>query len=630
MFDSLKLFIKEKAVLEDIVKKLDGYGYYRTRKVTGEGDYSLIGEVLIVYPATFEYPLRIEIVDNIIKSVKSIDPGSFKTINEHTGVIVLPLEVLRRKKIKKSTIDLGEQPINAFVDIEPGDYVVHLDYGIGKYLGMQKLRSKPGLNVFFVLEYKGGDKLFVDQKDLHKLQRYISFHKRPPMVNRLRGKRWSIAKKDASSGAAKMAKGFLALQAKRESSKGFSFSKDTDWQKEIEEKFPYRETPDQIKTTMQVKIDMEQNKPMDRLLCGDVGYGKTEVALRAAFKAVMDNKQVAVLVPTTILAEQHVNTFTGRFKDYPVKIQMLNRFKTASEQKNIVRDLADGKIDIIIGTHRLLSKDVEFKDLGLLIIDEEQRFGVHHKNKIKQMRLNVDILTLTATPIPRTLYLALMGGKDISVIETPPLEREPVETKVIKFDKEQIAKVIRKELARKGQIYFVHNRVQTINKIAVDISKLVPEAKVTVGHGQMSARTLEKTILNFMNGGIDILVCTTIIESGIDIPNVNTMIIDNADRYGLSDLYQLRGRIGRFDRKAHAYLIVRNADTLTHEVQARLNAIKKYQKLGSGFKIAMRDLEMRGAGNILGVEQSGFINQVGFDLYCRLLKEEMGRLEPRK
>ncbi len=632
MFDSLKLYLNETVDSDGLVRILDGYGYSRCRKVSECGDYSLLGETVIIYPVTFEYPVRIYLSGEKVRSIKSIDLISFKRIMDHKGVIILPVSTLRRTKLKKRplALEMGEQPIDSFVDIEPGDFVVHIDYGIGKYLGMQRIRRDGSLKDYFVIEYKGGDKLFAESKDLHKLQRYISFHRKPPRLNRLKGKRWQAAKKRASKGAARTARDLLSLQVARESAEGYAFGADTDWQKDVEEAFPYKETPDQLKATIEVKRDMEKKRPMDRLLCGDVGYGKTEVALRAAFKAVMDGKQVALLVPTTILAEQHAETFTKRLKDLPVNVQMLNRFRTQAEQQRILRDLKEGKVDVVIGTHRLLSGDVAFKDLGLLIIDEEQRFGVRHKDRIKRMRVDVDILTLTATPIPRTLYLSLMGGKDISVIETPPLERLPIRTEIIEYDKVLIKEAIKKELARQGQVYYVHNRVETIDRVAGEVSKLVPGARLMVGHGQMSSKTLEKTMLRFIKGEVDILVCTTIIESGIDIPRANTMIIDDADRFGLADLYQLRGRIGRLDRKAYAYLVVRDMTTLTHEVQRRLSAIKKYHELGSGFKIAMRDLEMRGAGNILGVEQSGFIDQVGFDLYCRLLKEEIAGMKGGK
>jgi len=627
MFNSLKFYKNAKANLDSVMESLSGYGYTRCRRVSSQGDYSSVGDILIIYPVTFEYPLRLDLSEGEVRSINSIDLVSHKTISSHNGVIILPVGVLRRKKVKKSLIgpELGETPINSFVDIEPGDYVVHIDYGVARYLGMRGIRRGGTLKEYFELEFKDNDKLYVEENDLDKLQRYVSFHRMRPILNSLKGKKWQNTKKRALTGAALVAKDFLSYQAKRETALGFGFKKDTDWQKKMEEEFPYKETPDQLKATTRVKNDMERTHPMDRLLCGDVGYGKTEVALRAAFKAVMNGKQVAFLVPTTILAEQHTNTFTARMKNFGVEIRMLNRFRTQTEQTKIVKDLACGKIDIVIGTHRLLSPDIAFGDLGLLIVDEEQRFGVSHKEKIKRMRINVDVLTLTATPIPRTLYLALMGGKDISVIETPPLERMPIETKVVEYDKKQIREAIEKELERGGQVYYLHNRIETIEKEAAEIQKLVPKAKLTIGHGRMSSKTLESTMIKFIRGEIDVLVCTTIIESGIDIPNANTMLVNNAERFGLAGLYQLRGRIGRFNRKAYAYLMVKSFNSLTSEVQKRLAAIKKYQELGSGFKIAMHDLEMRGAGNILGVEQSGFIDQVGFDLYCRLLKTEIAK-----
>ncbi|MBD3379479.1 MAG: transcription-repair coupling factor [Candidatus Omnitrophica bacterium] len=630
MIESLKLYLNEISEIDEVVSRLNGLGYNRCRKVSIEGDFSVVGESLTLFPVTFEYPVRIDLFGSRVRSIKSVDLYTFKTITEHKGVIVLPAGALRKKRLKRPDTGLGEQPINSFVDIEPGDHVVHIDYGIGKYIGIQKMGKGGASTDHFVLEYSSGDRLYVPPDDLHKLQRYVSFHRKVPRLNSLKAKGWDRTKQSASRGAAGIARDLLDLQARREASPGYAFSKDTDWQEEVEEAFPYKETPDQLKATRAVKEDMEKRKPMDRLLCGDVGYGKTEVALRAAFKAVMDNKQVAFLVPTTILAEQHTETFTKRLEGYPVNIQMLNRFRTQSEQENVLSGLRGGKVDVVIGTHRLLSGDVEFHDLGLLIIDEEQRFGVAHKDRIKRMRVNVDILTLTATPIPRTLYLALMGGKDISVIETPPLERLPVHTEVLEYDKKVIREALRHELDRGGQVYYVHNRVENIEKVALSVKKLVPEARVRIGHGQMSSRALEETMFSFIKGEVDVLVCTTIVESGIDIPNANTMVVNNADNFGLADLYQLRGRIGRFDKKAFAYLVVRDSSSLTHEVQARFRAIKKYQELGSGFKIAMHDLEMRGAGNLLGTRQSGFIDQVGFDLYCRLLKAEIGKLQEDK
>jgi transcription-repair coupling factor (superfamily II helicase) len=406
---------------------------------------------------------------------------------------------------------------------------------------------------------------------------------------------------------------------------GFAYSKDKDWQRDFESTFPYQETPDQIKTTLEVKQDMELGKPMDRLLCGDVGYGKTEVAMRAAFKAVMDNKQVAYLVPTTILAEQHYQNFSNRLKDFPINLQILCRFRTDAEQHKIIEGLADGTVDIVIGTHRLLSEDVTFKDLGLVIIDEEQRFGVRHKEKLKKLRLTTDVLTLTATPIPRTLYMSLMGAKELSVINTPPQNRLPIKTVVVEYDEDLVRQAILKELNRKGQVFFIHNRVLDIEKVKDRLARqLPPQVRLAVAHGQMASRVLEKVMCDFLAGQIDCLFCTMIIESGIDIPNANTIIVNNAHTFGLSDLHQLRGRVGRFNVPAYAYLMIPRNEVLELDARKRLNAIQEYAHLGAGFNIAMEDLEIRGAGNLLGIEQHGFIAAVGFDLYCRLLREAVG------
>ncbi|MCK4463019.1 MAG: DEAD/DEAH box helicase, partial [Candidatus Omnitrophica bacterium] len=467
---------------------------------------------------------------------------------------------------------------------------------------------------------------YVPFSDLNKVQKYIYFSRKRPKLYKLGGKLWQRTKDCASRGVLKVAEEILEVQAKRESLIGHKFSPDTDWQELVEKAFPYKETEGQIKATREVKDDMQKPRPMDRLLCGDVGYGKTEVALRAAFKAVMDNKQVVILVPTTILAEQHYATFKNRLKDFPVNIEMLSRFRKKASQKDIVKELKHSHVDIVIGTHRLLSDDIAFKDLGLVIIDEEQRFGVRHKEKLKKLRLIVDVLTLTATPIPRTLYLALMGGRDISTINTPPLERLPIETNIIEYNDYQVKEVIKKELDRKGQVYFVHNRIDSIDKIAAKLKKLLPEVKIEIGHGRMGENDLERTMLKFIKGRIDVLVCTTIIESGIDIPNVNTLIVNKAENFGLADLYQLRGRVGRFSKRAHAYFIVDKKNALTHDAQKRLDALRRFSELGSGFKIAMQDLELRGAGNLLGTQQHGYIGQVGFDLYCRLLHSAIEHL----
>ena len=628
MFDSIKIHKGQIINPEFFSKNLVDIGYSRRQGITEIGDFAIRGENIFIYPVTFEYPVRIEMCHETIEKIVSIDIITFKPIQEHKAAIILPFKGASRapRAVPKKELP-DKDPIDSFVDLQKGDYCVHVDYGIGKFLGLKKIKEKEELVEKIVIEYKDRDLLYLPFQDIDKIQKYIYFSKKRPMLYKLGGKRWQKTKERASRGVLKIAKDILEVQAKRESLKGFSFSKDTDWQKEVEESFPYEETPDQVKATNALKLDMENTRPMDRLLCGDVGYGKTEVALRACFKAVMDNKQVAILVPTTILAEQHRSTFTERLKDYPISVEMLSRFRTKAEQKNIVLALKKGAVDIVIGTHRLLSDDVAFKDLGLVVIDEEQRFGVRHKEKLKRLRMMVDVLTLSATPIPRTLYLALMGGRDISVINTPPLERQPVATLVIEYDEALIKNAIQSELKRKGQVYFVHNRIKGLEKIIKNLIALVPSARIEIAHGRMSEAALEKTMVKFIKSEIDVLACTTIIESGIDIPNANTLIVNNAENFGLADLYQLKGRVGRFTRKAHAYFIVNKKSSLTHQSQKRLEAIKKFSELGAGFKLAMQDLELRGAGNLLGTQQHGYIEQIGFDLYCRLLKSAIDALK---
>lgn len=627
MFDALKIYNGQKIGLEETYKTLSELGYTRVSSVAEEGDFSVKGENIFIFPATFEYPIRLELSQNQVEAIKSVDICSFKAISDHNMVLVLPIKGMLRKRRYKPKVTDGSDPIDSFVDIEVQDYVVHVDYGIGKYLGLERLKTKNGFRDHMVIEYKDKDKLYVPFDDLNKVQKYAAFSKKPPKLYRMGSVMWLRAKEHAKKSVAKVAFEIIEIQAKRGALKGFAYSQDTDWQRNLEEAFEHKETKDQIKVTGEFKRDMESPKPMDRLLCGDVGYGKTEVALRAAFKAVMDNRQVAVLVPTTILAEQHYLTFTGRMKAFPVKVAMLCRFNTRQEQAAILRDLRDGKLDIVIGTHRLLSGDVKFKDLGLVVIDEEQRFGVKHKEHLKRLRLIVDVLTLSATPIPRTLYLALMGGRDISIIDTPPLERLPVKTEITEFDNELIRNAVKKEVERGGQAFFVHNRVIGIEMIHKQLKRILPSIRIAVLHGQMNEKSLENTMGMFTRGDVDLLLCTTIIESGIDIPNANTIFINNADNFGLADLYQLRGRVGRFNREARCYLLVKNAHTLTGDVQKRLHTIKKYQELGSGFQIAMQDLQIRGAGNLLGWEQHGYIASVGFDLYCRLLRDAISGLK---
>jgi transcription-repair coupling factor (superfamily II helicase) len=510
-------------------------------------------------------------------------------------------------------------PETQFSDIAAGDYVVHLEYGIGRFKGLVS-RNIGGMDrEYLFLEYANGDVLYVPAHHADRLSKWIGSDDRPPRINRLGEKAWTAAKKRAQEAADELAGDLLELYAARETVDGHAFSKDGEWQAELEASFPYRETEDQLRVISEVKADMEQSQPMDRLVCGDVGYGKTEVALRAAFKAVMDSKQVAILVPTTVLAQQHFNTFRERLAAFPLKVQMLSRFRTQSQQQKIVHGLRNGRIDIIIGTHRLLSDDIAFKDLGLVIVDEEQRFGVAHKEKLKQWRTEVDVLTMTATPIPRTLYMSLTGVRDISIIDTAPADRLPVQTFVGEADETRLKRAIMRELDRGGQVFMVHNRVQTIGIVAKQLQKVIPEANIAIGHGQMSERELERIMVDFTDGEIDILLSTTIIESGLDIPNANTLIVDRAEMFGLSQMYQLRGRVGRGARRAYAYFFHSPWRTLNDDAKARLEVIAEQTELGAGYSIALRDMEIRGAGDLLGAQQSGQISSVGFDLYTRLL-----------
>jgi transcription-repair coupling factor (superfamily II helicase) len=505
--------------------------------------------------------------------------------------------------------------------LKVGDYVVHIEHGIAVYDGLIRRTVGKTEREYLNLRYADGDRLYVPVDQIDRVSRYIGAGDSVPALTRLGTQDWERAKRKARAAVQELANDLLELYAKRQLSQGHAFSPDGEWQRELEDAFPYVETPDQLHALVDVKQDMEQIQPMDRLICGDVGFGKTEVALRAAFKAIQDGKQVAVLVPTTVLAQQHFDTFSRRLAAFPVKIEMISRFRSPKEQDAIVQMLARGEIDILIGTHRLLSKDIHFKDLGLLVVDEEQRFGVRHKERIKQMRENVDVLTLTATPIPRTLHMSLAGIRDLSVIDTPPEDRVPIKTYVLPYDEQLVREAILREMDRGGQVYFVHNRVQSIYHVADKLRWLVPEAEIGVGHGQLEEHQLERVMLDFFSGKDDVLVCTTIIESGLDVPNANTIIIDDATNYGLAQLYQLRGRVGRSAQRAYAYLFYKGDHRMTAEAQERLQAIQEATELGAGFRIAMRDLEIRGAGNLLGAEQSGHIAAVGFDLYSRLLEQ---------
>jgi transcription-repair coupling factor (superfamily II helicase) len=545
------------------------------------------------------------------------------------GMVVLTdAEVFGRQKRRRRSRHEEHKGafISDFSDLKPGEYVVHENHGIGKYLGVDTLVISGVHKDYLVVQYQGEDKLYVPTEQVHLLQRYIGVEGQPPKMFKLGGTEWARVKKKVKESVQEMAQGLLRLYAERESIPGYAFSPDTVWQQQFEDAFPYQETPDQLRAIEEVKRDMQRPRPMDRLLCGDVGYGKTEVAVRAAFKAVMDGKQVAVLVPTTILAQQHGRTFQERFNSYPIKIRVLSRFQSQAEQSVIVKGLASGDVDIVIGTHRLLSKDLKFHDLGLMVVDEEQRFGVMQKERLKEIARNVDVLTLTATPIPRTLHMSLVGVRDMSVIETPPEDRFPIRTYVVEYDEELVREAILREMGRNGQVYFVYNRVQTIERMAARLQDLVPEARIAIAHGQMDEDELEDVMLGFLEHEYDVLLCTTIIETGMDISNVNTLIIYDSDYLGLAQLYQLRGRVGRTNRVAHAYFTYRRDKVLSEDAEKRLQAIKEFTELGSGFKIAMRDLEIRGAGNLLGAEQHGFIASVGFELYCKLLEESIKEL----
>ena len=570
-------------------------------------------------------------------------------------VVVTDAEIFGRYKIQRPRRQKSSHALAArsaldidFTDLEEGDLVVHLQHGIGRYLGLklmpvgnsrhpssinaQPLTGTECLVIEFAPQNSGEEppKLYVPVSEAHLVSKYVGAGKASPPLNTLGGTRWQKAKEQTEEAVRDVASELLRIQAVRETQAGHACKPDTQWQREFESAFIYEETRDQITAITDTKADQERPKPMDRLICGDVGFGKTEVAIRAAFKCVMDGRQVAILVPTTVLAQQHFNNFRERMADYPIRVELLSRYRTQREQARVVKDLAAGAVDIVIGTHRIVQDDITFKDLGLVVIDEEQRFGVLHKEKFKRLRTLVDVLTLSATPIPRTLYLALTGARDMSTIQTPPHDRLPVETIATQYDERLIRDAIQREMHRGGQVFFLHNRVTTIETMRAKLESLVPDARIVVGHGQMHTDDLEEVMTKFVNGEADVLLSTTIIESGLDIPNANTIIIDRADRFGLSDLYQLRGRVGRYKHQAYAYLLLPRHASLLADVRKRISAMKQYSTLGSGFKIAMRDLEIRGAGNLLGSEQSGHITAVGFELYCQLLKQSVSSLKGEK
>ena len=537
-------------------------------------------------------------------------------------------EIFRRsRRVRRSRRFRGAVALESLAQLTPGDYVVHMDHGVGRFRGLEYITIGAQELEVLAIEYAGGDILRLPVSRLDVVERWVgeSDDSKPPRVHRIGGKRWKTLRNKTEKVIEEMTAELLELYARRQTAVGYAFSSDTRWQMEMESSFLYDDTPDQRKATEDVKRDMESPKPMDRLICGDVGYGKTEVAIRAAFKAVQDGKQVAVLAPTTILAEQHRHTFEERLADYPVRVGSLSRFRTPKEQKDLLATVAAGGTDIVIGTHRILSEDVVFKNLGLLIVDEEQRFGVKHKERLKKLRASLDVLTLSATPIPRTLYLSLSGIRDLSTIRTPPRDRMPIFTTVLPWTDQLLAEALHRELDRGGQSFFLHNRIDTIYTIAEEIRALVPEARIEVAHGQMSGRELDEVMRAFVDGEVDILVCSSIIENGLDVPNANTLIVDRADRFGLSQLYQIRGRVGRSDRRAYCYLLV--PDEVAEDADRRLRVLEHYTELGSGYSVALRDLELRGAGNLLGADQSGFAQQIGLDAYMRLLRKTVERIE---
>ena len=547
-------------------------------------------------------------------------------------VVIAADELIEGGKKKKTfahqAYKEGEKVV--FADLKIGDYVVHKNYGIGIYIGVNTITADGTTKDYIKLKYQNDDILYVPTNQLDSIRKYNGGDAINPPINKLGSKDWRETKERVKKNLRAVARELIELYAKREKAKGYAYSKDTPWQTQFEDQFPYQETDDQLRCIEEVKKDMESQKPMDRLLCGDVGYGKTEVAIRAAFKAVMDHKQVAYLVPTTVLAGQQYEEFKERMKDFPIKVEILNRFKSLKYQKEVIKKLALGEVDIVIGTHRLLSKDVEFKDIGLLIIDEEQRFGVKAKEKIKEYKANIDVLTMTATPIPRTMHMSVVGIRDMSVIYDPPQNRKPVQTYVLEYDQEVIKEAITKELERDGQVFYIFNNVENIQKKADDIARLVPEAKVSYAHGRMTGKEIEDIMQEFIEKNTNVLVCTTILESGIDIPNANTIIVENADRMGLAQLYQIRGRVGRSSRQAYAYITYKKDKMLAEVADKRLKAIKEFTEFGSGFKIAMRDLEIRGAGSLLGEIQSGHLEQVGYDTYCNLLDEVVKEMQGKE
>ncbi|MFC1595983.1 transcription-repair coupling factor [Candidatus Margulisiibacteriota bacterium] len=611
---------------EQLIERLHQTAYARVPIVVERSEYSVKGSIIDVFPSNQSHPLRIEYDYDQIVSIRSFDVNSQRSLSELEETEICHADSIPNFMARVSQSEGAG--IFLISDIKVDDFIVHANHGIGIFKGLHRLKIAQIEGEYLLLQYAGNDQVYVPLNQINLVHKYTGTENF--QLTSLAGKTWEREKKKAKKAAENIAEELLELYRHREHHKGHAFSTDGLWEVDMTRSFPHKETPDQLKAIKAISKDMEDHKPMDRLICGDVGYGKTEVALRAAFKATLDGKQVAILVPTTLLAQQHFHTFSNRFVPFGHKIELLCRFRTPAQVRASLKRLASGESEVAIGTHRLFQKDVKFKDLGLLIIDEEQRFGVKHKEMLKQMRKTVDVITMSATPIPRTLYLSLAGARDISVINTPPRDRYPIKTVLSEYNPGLVKQAVQTELKRKGQIFFVHNEVKTIDGEAAKLQKIVPEARIAIAHGQMPEHRLEQTMLEFLNREYDILVCTTIIESGLDIPSANTMIINHSNRFGLSQLHQLRGRVGRSNHQAFTYLLYRSQSLLTTEARERLQALKEYTALGSGYQIALRDLEIRGAGNILGREQSGHIAAIGFTLFCKLLEDSVRKARGEK
>jgi transcription-repair coupling factor (superfamily II helicase) len=614
---------------KDLVVQLTECGFRRHNMVMEPGEFAVRGNIIDVYSPHHSHPLRIEFDgDNTIDRMVSFHVHSQRAL---TPVLVTEVNAVSTKNDVVHVSQLGEEALNdnLLSDIAIGDYVVHENYGVGQYQGLQRLKLGKNESEFLFVKYRGEDKLYVPLDQLHFIHRY-SGPDLNPTLNSLHDGAWKKTKAKVKKETEVLAGDIYLLYKLRSEKMGFSFQKDTALQLEFEKAFEHTPTADQACSSQDIKADMESSKPMDRVLCGDVGYGKTEVLIRAAFKACENKKQVAVLVPTTILAHQHFQTFCKRFEGFPYKVEVLSRFKTLPQQKAILQKVGEHKIDVLIGTHRILQKDIKFQDAGLLIVDEEQRFGVSHKEKIKQLFPNIDALSVSATPIPRTLYMALTGARDFSTLNTPPHSKKPVFTKISEYSDERVKTAIETELQTGGQVYYISNNVQGMIRKSHALKKLVPQARIGFAHGQMPEALLEKTMIDFLNHDIDVLLCSTIVENGLDFKNVNTIIIEDADQFGLSQIHQLRGRVGRSEKQGYAYLFYNSVETLSEKGQKRLQAIKEYAALGSGYKLAMKDLEIRGAGSLLGKKQHGHITSVGFELYCKLLSDSVHRKKGEK